>query len=59
MEVTATGGALANGGGAFDVALPHGVHGRGDDVALLVLNVARRYVGSESESSESSLSKVG
>ena len=57
--MTAIGGALANGGGALGVSWPHGVHGLGDDVALLDRSVARRYAGSESESSESSFSKVG
>ena len=59
VEVTATGGALANDGGAFDVALPHGGQGLDAVMALLDRNSAKRCESPESESSESSLSKVG
>ena len=59
VEVIATGDAVAKVGEALEVALPHGGQGLGADMALLALKVVKRCEYIESESSDSSFSRVG
>ena len=59
VEVIATGGMGVDVEETFGIALPQGGHGFGAGIALLARKVDKRCESAESDSSESSYSKIG